>query len=74
MSNGGKGSRPRPYSVDLKTFDNNWDSIFGKKKKSEEEKFDQAIMKNEYYDLDSAESDNDGGLVKWDNNGFASRD
>lgn len=29
---GGKGSRPRPYSVDQKTFDNNWDQIFGKKK------------------------------------------
>lgn len=31
MSNGGKGSAPRPYSVDQKTFDNNWDRIFGKK-------------------------------------------
>lgn len=29
---GGKGSRPRPYSVDQKTFDNNWDMIFSKKK------------------------------------------
>ena len=26
-----KGSRPRPYSVDLKTFNNNWDNIFRKK-------------------------------------------
>jgi hypothetical protein len=25
-----KGSMPRPYSVDLKTFDNNWDNIFRK--------------------------------------------
>jgi len=25
-----KGSRPRPYSVDLNTFDNNWDNIFRK--------------------------------------------
>jgi hypothetical protein len=32
MSDGGKGSRPRPKSVDLDTFANNWDSIFGKKK------------------------------------------
>lgn len=24
----GKGSRPRPYSVDQKTFDENWDIIF----------------------------------------------
>lgn len=26
----GKGSRPRPYSVDQKTFDTNWDRIFSK--------------------------------------------
>lgn len=32
MSDGGKGSAPRPYSVDQKTFGNNWDAIFGKKK------------------------------------------
>lgn len=27
----GKGSRPRPFSVDRKTFENNWERIFGKK-------------------------------------------
>lgn len=27
----GKGSRPRPYSISLKEFDNNYDTIFGKK-------------------------------------------
>lgn len=31
MSDGGKGSRPRPLSVDAQTFSNNWDSIFKKK-------------------------------------------
>jgi len=25
-----KGSMPRPYSVDLNTFDNNWNMIFRK--------------------------------------------
>jgi hypothetical protein len=35
MSTGGKGSRPRPFSVDQKTFDSNWDAIF--KRKIEEE-------------------------------------
>ena len=30
MSDGGKGSSPRPYSVDQKTFSNNWDRIFNK--------------------------------------------
>lgn len=28
MSDGGKGSAPRPFSVDKKTFDDNWDAIF----------------------------------------------
>lgn len=28
----GKGSTPRPFSVDQKTFDNNWDRIFKKEK------------------------------------------
>ena len=27
-SDGGKGSTPRPFSVDKKTFDDNWDRIF----------------------------------------------
>lgn len=26
-----KGSSPRPFSVSLKEFDTNWDTIFGKK-------------------------------------------
>jgi hypothetical protein len=46
----GKGSKPRPYSVPIATFDNNYDSIFRNNKKTDEEKFDDAIMKNEYYD------------------------
>ena len=32
MSDGGKGSAPRPFSVSQATFDNNFDRIFGKKK------------------------------------------
>jgi hypothetical protein len=28
MTSGGKGHRPRPYSVDTETFANNWDRIF----------------------------------------------
>lgn len=28
MSDGGKGSKPRPFSVDKETFDKNWDRIF----------------------------------------------
>lgn len=33
MSDGGKGSSPRPFSVSQEQFASNWDSIFGKKKK-----------------------------------------
>ena len=28
MSDGGKGSKARPYAVDKETFANNWDTIF----------------------------------------------
>ena len=35
MSAGGKGSTPRPFSVDRKTFDANWDAIFKKNSFSE---------------------------------------
>lgn len=39
MSDGGKGSSPRPFSVPKEQFNSNWDKIFGKKeqKKSEED-------------------------------------
>lgn len=51
MSDGGKGSNPRPYSVPKEVFDNNFDRIFGKKKKTEAEKFDEkVVMKNEYFE------------------------
>ena len=32
MSDGGKGSKPRPYSVSQAEFDNRWDIIFSKGK------------------------------------------
>ena len=48
MSDGGKGSSPRPFSVDKKIFDNNWDKIFKSKtpkeiddSKAEDEAFEQ---------------------------------
>mgnify|MGYP003338016517 FL=1 len=31
----GKGSSPRPFSVDHDTFAHNWDAIFGSQKKEE---------------------------------------
>lgn len=34
MTTGGKGDKPRPYSIPLEEFDNRWETIFGKKNKS----------------------------------------
>lgn len=31
MSDGGKGSKPRPFSVSNQTYAERWDAIFGKK-------------------------------------------
>ena len=49
-----KGSLPRPYSVDLKTFNNNWDNIFRKPdprviedQKNEDEAFEQIASQSE---------------------------
>jgi hypothetical protein len=53
---GGKGSRPRPFSVSQEEFDNRFEAIFGKKTKTDQEKFDEAIMKDEYYDLDDSDN------------------
>jgi hypothetical protein len=51
--NGGKGCKPRPFSVTQEEYDNRWDMIFNRDKKSEAEKFDEkVIMKNEYFELD----------------------
>lgn len=62
MSDGGKGSNPRPFSVDGNTFDSNWNAIEGfgdswleRKKKSEAEKQAAAFLKDEYYDLEDTD-------------------
>jgi hypothetical protein len=55
----GKGSRPRPFTVSQEEFGNRFDAIFGKKKKTDAEKFDEAIMKEEYYDLDKEDKNAD---------------
>ena len=36
----GKGSKPRPLSVDRKKFDENWDRIFNKKQEPTSESLD----------------------------------
>ena len=37
MSDGGKGSSPRPFSVSQDEWDNRWDAIFGRDKPKEQE-------------------------------------
>ena len=51
MSDGGKGSKPRPFSVTQEEYDNRWNMIFQRDQKTEAEKFDEkVIMKNEYFE------------------------
>jgi hypothetical protein len=53
MNEGGKGCKPRPFSVTQDEYDNRWDLIFNREKKTEAEKFDEkVVMKNEYFELD----------------------
>lgn len=48
MSNGGKGSNPRPLSVDRETFSNNWDKVFRKKTPKE---LDDGLAEDEAFKL-----------------------
>lgn len=51
MREAGKGSRQRPTNHEK--YSEGYDRIFGNRKKSEAEKFDEeVILKNEYYDLE----------------------
>jgi hypothetical protein len=51
-----KGSSPRPYSVDLNTFNNNWDNIFRKTpqlvedQKNEDQEFERLAKQSEVKD------------------------
>ena len=47
MSDGGKGSVPRPFSVSKKEFDNRWDTIFSKSPKE----IDDAKAEDEAFKL-----------------------
>ena len=42
MSDGDKGSKPRPFSVTQHEYDNRWDAIFGRDLK-EQEKREKAL-------------------------------
>jgi hypothetical protein len=47
MQEAGKGSAPRPKSVDEDTFTSNWELAFGKKKKAEGENQAEAVIKDD---------------------------
>jgi hypothetical protein len=52
MSDGGKGSRPRPYSVTQQEYDTRWDAIFARDLQREQAleklgvELDQEIFQN----------------------------
>lgn len=48
MSDGGKGSAPRPFSVSSEQFSNNWDLIFGNKMKKKTIKLTNPLNKEEW--------------------------
>jgi hypothetical protein len=54
MSDGGKGSSPRPYSVSQETFGNNFDAIFRKKTPQE---IDDAKAEDEAFEYMKALAD-----------------
>ena len=43
MSHGGKGSKPRPFSVSQAEYDTRWDAIFGRDLK-EEKSIDDNVL------------------------------
>jgi len=52
MSDGGKGSRPRPFSVSQEEYSKRWDMIFGRDLDDEDSK------KKESKDIESDKSEN----------------
>ena len=43
MSDGGKGSKPRPFSISQQEYDNRWDNIFSRDLK-EEKSIDDRVL------------------------------
>jgi hypothetical protein len=46
MSDGGKGSKPRPFSVSQDEYDSRWDAIFGRELKPEETEDKEKVTEN----------------------------
>jgi hypothetical protein len=46
MNEGGKGCKPRPFSVTQEEYDNRWDNIFNKNKEDKEEVVEETKEEN----------------------------
>jgi hypothetical protein len=65
MGNGGKGSRPRPFGVNKKTFDVNWDNIFKTPKERDDAiALDEAFKHAEICTQRKYSANNDHNYVK----------
>lgn len=51
MSSGGKGSKPRPYSIPFDRFSSNWDNIFSNKNEKDTTKTNQTDKSSQPGDL-----------------------
>jgi hypothetical protein len=60
MAEAGKGSRPRPYSVDKKTFDSNWDTVFRKQEQSVIEEVSKLIAEETLQETENRITDHSG--------------
>ena len=64
MSDGGKGSSPRPFSVDTETYDKNFEAIFGMsrlERKKREEALQKMVEESERLGLyDDVQKNQDG--------------
>ena len=49
MSDGGKGSKPRPFSISQEEYNNRWDHIFSRDLKDKDD--NTGTAKNEFYDV-----------------------
>ena len=51
MGDGGKGSKPRPFSVSQEEYEKRWDAIFARDLKDD----NTGVSKNEFQDILSTE-------------------
>lgn len=60
MAEAGKGSRPRPFSVDQKTFNANWETIFGNKEQTVIDEVSKLIAEETLQETENRITDHSG--------------